>query len=390
MNAIIPSRITEAREARALSMGDLADSIGVTRQSVSKYERGIICPSIDTLQAISCRLGFPIEFFYKEDIGFSARSSSLFFRSNNSIAKKVKTACKYQIKWADEIKKQLEHYVDFVDINIPTIDTNYEDLSEEDIEELALTVRHEWGLGDYPLKDLIGILENQGIIVSQFATNEYCGFKGVDAFSSWQNGTPYIPYHSIQKSAVRTRFSILHELGHLIMHSSISDEDSIKRNIVDLADRQADRFAAAFLLPSTSFPKDIHSSSLASLEIIKSKWGAAILTIIKRCESLELLTENQLNYLKRQMTTKKYWYHEPLDDEITIDGPEILRDAIILLIDNNIITKDAFLNLSALVNDDLRNICALPNDFFDGIYNRHKPILRMINPSKKNLKTAEN
>ena len=41
-NAIIPSRITEAREARAMSMEDLANSIGVTRQSVSKYEKGII------------------------------------------------------------------------------------------------------------------------------------------------------------------------------------------------------------------------------------------------------------------------------------------------------------------------------------------------------------
>ena len=50
---IIPSRITEAREARAFSMGDLADSIGVTRQSISKFERGIINPSIQSLQAIA-------------------------------------------------------------------------------------------------------------------------------------------------------------------------------------------------------------------------------------------------------------------------------------------------------------------------------------------------
>ena len=44
---IIPSRITEAREASAMSMGDFAERIGVTRQSVSKYERGIIKPSPD-------------------------------------------------------------------------------------------------------------------------------------------------------------------------------------------------------------------------------------------------------------------------------------------------------------------------------------------------------
>lgn len=62
---IVPSRITDAREARSLSMGDLADSIGVTRQSISKYERGIMNPTPDTLKAISSALCFPIEYFIR-------------------------------------------------------------------------------------------------------------------------------------------------------------------------------------------------------------------------------------------------------------------------------------------------------------------------------------
>lgn len=381
MHGIIPARITEAREARALSMGDLADSIGVTRQSVSKYERGIINPSPDVIQSISNKLDFPIEFFYKNEIASTTRSSSLFFRSKSNIAKKVKTACKHQIKWTDELKKQLGNYVNFTEREVPTIDWNYEDLSFEDIEELALSVRHDWGLGDDPIKDIIGALENKGIIVSQFAVNAYCSFKGIDAFSAWKDATPYILYHSVQKSAVRTRFSILHELGHLIMHSSISDEDSIKKDVLDFADMQADRFAAAFLLPSTSFPKDVHGTSLTSLEIIKRKWEAAMSTIIKRCETLELLSENQINYLKRQMTTQKYWHKEPLDDVLSLDGPEMLRDAILLLIDNKIVTRDSFLNTSALSTSDLKSICALPDNFFDGYSNRQKPVLRVITSS---------
>ena len=64
-NAIIPSRITEAREARAMSMEDLANSIGVTRQAVSKYEKGIIGPSSEMIQTISCVLSFRLSFFTK-------------------------------------------------------------------------------------------------------------------------------------------------------------------------------------------------------------------------------------------------------------------------------------------------------------------------------------
>ncbi len=377
-NTIIPSKIIEAREARAMSMEDLAISIGVTRQSISKYEHGIVKPSPEMLKAISYSLDFPSEFFYKEDIETNAGSSPLFFRSKSGISKKIKTACKYQIKWTDDIKKQLEKYVDFVELDVLTISKEYEDLTFEEVEELALTIRENWEINDDPINDLIGLLENKGIIVAQFATNSYCAFKGIDAFSCWKNGTPYILYHPLQKSAVRTRFSILHELGHLIMHSSIEENNSEKKIVVDLADMQADRFAAAFLLPPTSFPKDIRSTSLTSLEIVKQKWGAAMSTIIKRCETLELLTDSQINYLKRQMTTQKYWYKEPLDDILTIAEPEMIRDAIYLLIDNKIITKTSFISTSGLSINDLKSICGLPDDFFEEINQRKKPLLRVV------------
>ena len=172
------------------------------------------------------------------------------------------------------------------------------------------------------------------------------------------------------------------------MHSSISEEDSIKKEVADFADMQADRFAAAFLLPATTFPQDIRGTSLASLEIVKRKWGAAMSTIIKRCETLELLSDNQINYLKRQMTTNKYWYKEPLDDILTLDGPAILKDAILLLIDNKIFTKNYFLNASALSANDLKSICSLPDDFFDGFNQRQKPILKVITSSSKSRPPA--
>ena len=378
MNSVVSSRITEAREARALSMGELADAIGLTRQSISKYERAIISPSLEVLQAMSQKLLFPVDFFYKQDKALSSASSTLFFRSNSNIPKKVKTACRYQVKWADEVKKQLEVYVDFLSQEIPVINRDHSDLSLEDIEELALRVRERWGVSDSPVNDLIGLLENNGVIISQFATNDLCSFKGIDAFSSWENGTPYILFNSAQKSAVRTRFSILHELGHLLMHSGITCDESIRREIIDFADTQADRFAAAFLLPATSFPDDVRGTSLIYFEAIKKKWGAALSTIIKRCETLDLLSENQTNYLKRQMTTKKYWRKEPLDDEITLEEPGILKGAILMLIDNRICSRDSFLSSSAMPTDDLTQICSLPRGFFDGYDNRQKPILKVL------------
>ncbi len=377
-NSVIPSRITEAREACALSMGDLAERIGVTRQSISKYERGIMSPSLDVLQSISVLLHFPIEFFYKAEVSTNTGTSPLFFRSKSNISKKVKTACKHQVKWVCETRKQLEKFVEFVEHGPLAIDTDYEDLQGRDIEDLALLVRQEWELGDAPIEDLIGILENQGIIVAQFSRNEFCSFNGIDAYSSWYEGIPYIIYNSTQKSAVRTRFSILHELGHLILHSSISEQDAVKKEVVDFVDMQADRFAAAFLLPATSFPKELRGTSLAYLELVKKKWGAAMSTIIRRCETLDLLTESQIEYLKRQMTIGRYWHKEPLDDVLQIEPPEMLRNAVYLLIDNHIITRHSFLDLCALPPKEVQCICSLPDDFFDSSLRKQKPTLKVV------------
>jgi len=377
-NSVIPSRITEAREACALSMGDLAERIGVTRQSVSKYEKGIMNPSPGVLQSISFVLQFPVDFFYKDETGISMEKSPLFFRSNSNILKKAKTACKHHVKWVCETRKQLEKYVKFVDQNLLIEERNHEELQDIDIEEIALSARKKWGLADSPVGDLIGVLENQGIIVAQFSDNEFCSFKGIDAYSSWYDGIPYIVYNSVQKSAVRTRFSIAHELGHLILHSSISEKDAVKKEVVDFVDMQADRFASAFLLPATSFPKDVRGTSLAYLEIVKKKWGAAMSTIIRRCETLNLLTDNQIGYLKRQMTTNKYWRNEPLDEVIQIEPPEILRDAVYMLIENDIITKHTFLDLCALPTKDLQFICSLPDGFFDSSMQKQKPVLKVV------------
>lgn len=377
-SGIVPSRITEAREARAMSMEELAKNIGVTRQSISKYERGIISPSLGVLQDVSCALGFPVDFFYKEELPHTAGSSSLFFRSNSNIAKKVKTACKYQVKWANEIRKQLERYVNFVSMDVPALETDYENLTFDDIEELAIRIRNQWELGDRPISDLIGVLENRGIIVGEFSSNVLCSFKGIDAFSSWEDGSPYILYNSDTKSAVRTRFSLLHELGHIIMHNSIVEQEAVKKDVVELADAQADHFAAAFLLPETSFPNDVHGNTLPSIEMVKRKWGAAMSTIIKRCEQLKLFTDNQINYLRRQMTVKKYWRKEPLDDEMTIVGPEILRDAVYLLVDNKLVTPESLLTDSGLALSDFRSLCSLPDDFFKSKDQRLKPNLRLV------------
>lgn len=137
------------------------------------------------------------------------------------VSQKVKKACRYQLKWADEVKQQLETYISFIPQELPVSDRDYRDLSLDEVEEIAMDVRSQWGMDDDPIGDLIGLLENHGIIVAEFTGSQQCEFRGIDALSCWENGTPYILYQPAEKSAVRIRFSILHELGHLLLHSDV-------------------------------------------------------------------------------------------------------------------------------------------------------------------------
>lgn len=46
-------RIARLRSERSLSQSQLAEAIGVESQTISKYERGFLSPSVDTLFALA-------------------------------------------------------------------------------------------------------------------------------------------------------------------------------------------------------------------------------------------------------------------------------------------------------------------------------------------------
>src|SRR5690554_1552270 len=61
-----PERLTEARQSKGLNMTDLANLVGVTRQAISAFEKGIDAPSSETLLRLSNVLSMPREFFTLE------------------------------------------------------------------------------------------------------------------------------------------------------------------------------------------------------------------------------------------------------------------------------------------------------------------------------------
>lgn len=358
-NKIYPNKIREAREARGLSLAELSKKVGVSSQAISKYEKGEMIPSSSVVLRIVDILDFPIGFFttsYENDL----KNSIIYFRANKSLTIKLKKACKIRIKWIDYMYKLINKYFELPKLDLPDLgEIDIEALDLIKIEEIANKIRIHWGLSDLPINNLVDILQKKGFTITRLEI----GSKKIDAFSIWENGIPYIFLGSEKDSAVRSRFDLAHELAHLILHKNLSDEEFEKEK--EVLEEQANAFAGAFLLPRESFNREMITSSVDSFVLIKRKWKVSIAAMIRRADNIDMLSDNQIKYLKSQMIKYKYYKQEPFDDIIEFEKPYLFKQAFEILVDNDILTREEILDITKLNKKEAINLYSLKEDFFD-------------------------
>ena len=356
---VVPYRIKQARVSRGLSMAELSELVSVSKQAISQYEMGKNAPSKGILNAISSILKYPVSFFYKPVLANENASSAVFFRSRKTAKVRALNAAREKIEIFREINNYLEQYVDFPMLDLPKIlyeDDGINPIDNEQIEKYAMTLREHWGLGTGPIDNLINIVQKKGIMVSKMKLR----LNKLDAFSVWFDNKPFIFLSSDKNTNVRIRFDIAHELGHLLMHADYYSEDDLKNAVIyDKLEDEADRFAGAFLLPKKSFSRDVFSTSIDHFIQMKAKWKVSIGCMIYRCDTLGILSSNQIKYLKDQMTTRVYWRKEPLDNEMPVEKPFAHKQAILLLLDNNIITPNQIVEETGCSAEELEQYCFL-------------------------------
>jgi Zn-dependent peptidase ImmA (M78 family)/transcriptional regulator with XRE-family HTH domain len=353
-----PRKIKEARIARGLTMSELAEQIGVTRQAISQYEKGDAQPSALTLIKMMQVLRFPLTFFVDYDETPATTEGTIFFRSLQSKTQRARNALEVKSDWIWRIFNYLGQFVDFPPVNLPDIriKRNHSgELDDDQIEEIAMRVRKEWGLGLGPISDVILLLEKNGFIVSQFRF----GVDNMDAFSQWRGGRPFVYLSTDKGSAVRSRYNAAHELGHLLLHDDIDAADLTNKSVLKRVEDEAHRFAGAFLLPADTFASEVFSSSLDYFIELKRRWKVSIAAMITRCERLGLLPENRILYLRQQMSRRKMRTWEPLDDELIPESPRILRESIQLLLKSGVQSASDILDALKWWPEEIEELCSL-------------------------------
>lgn len=152
----------------------------------------------------------------------------------------------------------------------------------------------------------------------------------MDAFSEWRNGdeSPFILYGADKGSAVRSRFDIAHELGHLMLHRGLDPQTFAEPATHKRAEMQAHRFAGALLLPKLAFAREVFAATLDTFLRLKPRWRVSVATMIHRAGDLGLVGREQAKLLWIYLNRRGWRKHEPLDDDLPVEAPQLLRHGL--------------------------------------------------------------
>ena len=359
----IGSRLREGREARGITASALADVIGVTRAAMSQYEHGRQSPSPDAMRRLSDALNLPMQWFLKPMHEFAG--GTVFYRCMSSATKGARLRAQRRFHWLKDIVELIQQSVRLPSVQLPDFDVPSDPrmLTNDHIEELATEARRFWGLKDGPISNMVWLLENRGIIVSCFDLHA----PTLDAFSERDPKTkrPYVVLGDHKQSAARARFNAAHELGHLLLHRSVQQEQINLNALHPLLEKQAHRFAGAFLLPASTFGQEVCGHNLDSLRVLKERWHVAIAAMIYRAGNLRLFSEDHVKNLQINLARRKWRTCEPLDDILVQERPRVLKKCVELLVTRGVIPASEIPFRLSLPANDVEQLAGLDRGYLD-------------------------
>lgn len=333
------ARLKNARLYRGWTVEELAKKVNISKQAISLYENNKNYPSMEKIIALAKELKFPYEYFMQSE-DLNVKSGATYFRSLMKTSKKYRKEQVVKMEHLARIFSVLKEYITFRDLRLPAA-KEYSSPAEA-----AHILREYWGLGDEPISNIIRVLESNGIIVTMFPTST----NDIDAFSQYVKmddcSVFLIALSKNKDSAVRIHFDVAHELGHIILHGWNDDTEMFTREEFKEKEKEANEFAAAFLMPQNTFTEDV-SKNPTSFDYycnLKRKWKVSIAAMLYRSRDLDLISFFQYQYMMRVMKKKNWRVNEPLDDMLMTAQPSVLRDAVALLLDHNVFTSNEFMD----------------------------------------------
>jgi Zn-dependent peptidase ImmA (M78 family)/DNA-binding XRE family transcriptional regulator len=293
-----PQRLIIARERRAMTKKGVADAVGVSTNTIHRYESGELTPSEENIEKLAAALEFPVSFFSGPDVD-QPRMDNASFRGLASKTDRVMKAALQSGTLAYLFDDWISGEFNRAELNLPEFP------SDMDPQLAAKLLRQEWRLGEKPIENMVHLLEAKGIRVFSLAENN----KDIDAFSVWRDDVPYVFLNRF-KSAERSRFDAAHELCHLCLHKHGGAAAEKKNSPIE---KDANAFAGAFLMPESDV-RSIITTAIYSVDDLlpyKKRWRVAAVALAYRLLELGVIPKSRSNSFYVEMSRRGWLKNEP-------------------------------------------------------------------------------
>lgn len=298
---MLGKRLKQARNLRGLTQEELASQAGVTKQAISKYELGKDMPSSGVLYRISQALGVSEAFFFRKSIDMPLtkpcyrKGHGLNSKSRKQVDTKVQDWLERYLETEAIFEGVTESRLEIPDVFPKTVS------KLEDVEKAAEDLRKHWEIGTDAIDSVTELFEDKGIKVG--SVDEDLGFEAL----TFQAGKDYVIVVNSLVDGDRQRFSLGHELGHILLNCQKG---------VNI-EKAADRFAAAFLVPREIAKRELgekrHWLDLNELSLLKKKYGLSMQGWIRRAKDLRIVKRRLADQLLDTFKKNEWTKSEPGD-----------------------------------------------------------------------------
>ncbi len=310
MKAVFAERFKSARLMKGFSLQDLADAIDnkLSRQALHRYEKGEVIPDAEKIHLLGNALNVSPDYFFRTT---KVELSEVEYRKLSKMPQKEASIIK------EKTKEYLSRYLELEEIlGLPNefdnplkntgVITHY-----EQVNKAAKQLREAWNLGNGAIFNVVEILEDKNIKVVKLDVDE--DFDGLQTFVN--DTIPVVAYNLKKANKLdRIRFTLLHELAHLLLKFG------------DVTERQKEtlchQFAGAMLLPEETLKAELgeHRNKLSSLELgnIKKQYGISMQAIVMRAKDCGIINDHytkQFFFLIKQLNWK-------VDEPVEYQGVE--------------------------------------------------------------------
>ncbi|MFI7551947.1 ImmA/IrrE family metallo-endopeptidase [Micromonospora sediminimaris] len=291
---IYGERVKQVREMQHLTQSALAGMIpNLSQYQVSRIESDAAVPDAETIALIAATLGVTVDFFERQPSPhLEAQSPQLRARSSR-LTQGVKSSA---LQWARLVDEEYER----LKLRAKPLPVRIHSMPGASPSKAAQEIRPLLGFSpDQPLPYLLLAVERLGVAVLGIPYSA----PALDAFCAWRDGTPIIGLLN-GVPGDRLRWSVAHELGHLVLHRGRSSGKQIEV--------EADEFAAELLTPRSAIEQAMPSKiTLSTLTMLKTQWGVSVKSLIRRAKESGFIDQERAISLYKQVSARGWNRSEP-------------------------------------------------------------------------------